>query len=418
MSESFEEICYFDNHLPAELKQYILNFLNVSDMLNLCLVNKSLNEFIGQSHECMKKIWIKFYTFKLKDLESLSWSSRNYEKLKVNRVKKSEHFDFLTDLRQAWRKVLIYNSEFKTIERYINFVESFAESIEELEISDIEILDNDHQICGMKFPKLKRIMFRNVPSTAIEVFLGHNKNLENASFDIAQVVQGKVQLDLLIYKFLENNQKLQHLQLGPHYIKSLFDREDANMSFKFKLSKLFLKFPIIRDESPAISRNVSSFLTHQPNIDWILFWELNDDEILNAAWNGIPSMNHVTFIGLENLFDDSMDLTMEINTHIIHLELLSRKILLSQLRKLLASAPCLQIMHVHTLTRYILEFTARNHQIMRELRYENIDEDVPEIYEQLKATSDEINRSITFKKISFWHEASKPFSVDPIFWHT
>lgn len=412
------EISYFEDHLPAELKQKIVNYLNFSDILSLCLASKTFNEFVGSSHDCMKKFWTKFYSFKLKDLDSLRFSSRCYEKLKVNRLKKSEHYEFLAGLNQPWRKILIYNSEFKNIAQFTELIESFSETIEELEISDIEILSNTSRICTLKFPRLKRIMFRNAPSTAIELFLGCNKSLESAAFDIAQEIGGNMSLDLLIKRFLENNQKLQHLQLGPHYIKSFFDREDANMDMQFKLSKLFLKFPIIRDESEDIVRNVMTFLSQQLKIDWIILWELSDDGILNTVWHELPLLSHVTVVGLEDLLDDSMDVTIEANTNIVHLELLCRKILLSQLKKFLAAAPCLQTLHVHTLTRYILECIVRNHQLLKEVRYENIEEEVPQIYNELKASADDINRSITFKKISFWHEAAKPFSLDPAFWHT
>lgn len=101
--------------LPAEIKRIIFNFLDFSDLINMCAVCKSFNDFIGQSHDVMKRIWIKFYTFKMKDMESLAESSRNYEKLKVNRVHQSEHFQFLIELQKSWKKVLIYNCEFKRI---------------------------------------------------------------------------------------------------------------------------------------------------------------------------------------------------------------------------------------------------------------------------------------------------------------
>lgn len=409
--------------LPAEIKQIIFNYLSLTDLLNLCAVCKPFNDFIGQSPEFMKKIWIKFYTFKMKDVESLSLSSRSYEKLKVNRVQNTDHFRFLTDLGQSWKKTLIYNCEFKRIEIFCDFVESFSESIEEFEISDIEILNNEHRICALKFPCLKRVMFRNVPSSAIEVFLGHNKNMEHAAFDIAQVMEGKMPLDQLTHNFLKYNDRLKHLQLGPHYIKSFFDRENVEMKFGFKLEKLMLKFPIISDESPDIESNVCEFLKNQPKIDWILFLELQNEEILCTAWNQVESLNHLTLVGLEGLFDfeGNMVLGMEPNFNLLHLELLSRKILLSQLRKLLAAAPNLQTLHVHTLTRYLLEFTAKNHQNIRNLTFETFDEEVFEVYEELKATSvDELNKNIELKKVSFWRDVAEKsgFSLDPIFWHS
>lgn len=409
--------------LPAEIKQIIFSYLSLPDLLNLCSVSKSFNDFIGQSHDFMQKIWIKFYTFKMKDLESLSASARNYEKLKVNRVSSSsDHFTFLADLGQPWRKVLIYNCEFKKVETLLNFIESFSETIEELEISDIEILNSDYRICALKFPNLKRVMFRNVPSSAIEAFLGHNKNLENAAFDITQTVERKMPLNQVIHNFLDYNNKLKHLQLGPHYIKSFFDRENVEMKFEFQLEKLMLKFPIISDDSPEIEKNVCEFLKNQQKIDWILFLELQNEAILCTAWNNVKSLNHLTLVGLEGLFDfeGNMELAMEPNFELVQLELLSRKILLSQLRKLLAAAPNLQTLHVHTLTKYVLEFTAKNHQSLRHLTFETFDEEVFEVYEELKATSNEIeiNQNIELKKVSFWRDAADPFTLDPIFWHS
>lgn len=416
--------------LAAEIKQMIFSYLSVPDLLNLCAACKPFNNFIGQSHDFMKKIWIKFYTFKMKDVESLAASLRNYEKLKVNRVKNNEDYKFLADLGQPWKKVLIYNCEFKTIEILYDFIESFSETIEELEISDsivlnvhgkrsfVDNLNDKKTICALKFPCLKRVLIRNVPSTSIEAFLGQNKKLENAAFDIAQEVEGKMPLDQIIHQFLELNDRLKHLQLGPHYIKSFFDRENADMNFQFKLEKLMLKFPIIRDESLEIEQNVCEFLRNQQQIDWILFLELQNEAIFCFAWNNVKSLKHITFVGLEGLFDDDMDLAVEPNFSIVQMELLSRKLLLSQLRKLFAAAPNLETLHVHTLTRYVMEFTAKNHQNLRLLTYETFEEEVFEIYEQLKLSSIEANKQIELKKLSFWKDAAEPFTLDPIFWHT
>lgn len=405
------------NILPAEIKQIIFSYLNVTDLLNICAVCKDFNDFLGQS-DVMKKIWIKFYTFKMKDLESLASSSRSYEKLKVNRVNSSEHFKFLTDLDQSWKKILIYNCEFKQIESFCQFVESFSHSVMELEVSDIEILDNNHGVCPLKFPSLKRIMFRNVPSKIIELFLGYNKNLESASFDIVQVMEGNMPLDQIVHSFLEYNKKLKHCSFGPHYIKSFFDRENVEMKFDFNLEKLMLKFPIIRDESLKIEENVCTFLKNQQKIDWLLFLELQNEAILCTAWNDLRSVDHLTFVGLEGLFDEDMDLAMMPNLNITHIELLSRKILLSQLRKIFLAAPNLMSLHVHSLTKYIMEFTARNHQNIRQMSYETFDEEAFEIYNQLKASSDDVNKKIELKKRNFWRDVAEPtFSLDPIFWH-
>lgn len=416
MSENVNEICYFKDFVPAEVKQIIFDKVNAKDLLNLCLTCKTFDDFIGKSQKCMEKFWIKFYTFKLKDLDSLAESSRHYEKLKVNRVKQNFHFTFLTNLHQKWKKVLIYNCEFKQLQSYVDFIASISESIDELEISDIEILNNEIEVDQIHFPNLRRIMFRNVPSSAIEVYLGLKSNLENASLDIAQPVDGKMSLSELTHKFLKSSNKIKHLQLGPHYIKALFDQEEIDLNYNFTLKKLLLKFSLIRDTSHFIDNNVSHFLKLQPKIDWIVFFEIQSDIVLSTAWNEISKIEHLTFIGLEELFDE-MELSIEINENITQLDLICRKILISQLRKLLKASPNLKILHVHTLTRYVMEFAVKNHKSIQEIRYETIEQEVPDLYHQLKSSSEEINESVEFKKVSFWFDTSNPFSIDPNFWH-
>lgn len=405
--------------LPSEVLEMIFELMSVQDILNLCLTCKLMNEIIGSSRNCMRRLWIKFYTFKLKDLQSLRESERNYEKLKINRVKKNEHFELLSQLFKPWSKMLIYNCEFKQFPQFSNIILNCSETIEELELSDIQILNNEYKVTSIKFSRLQRVMFRNIPSTIIELFLGDNKKLENLAFDIAQEIPDRRPLFDLIGSLLKKTKSLKMLQLGPHYIKSLFDNENFKYdNFEFKLEKLMLKFPIIPDHSELMRDNISNFLQNQSKIDWIIFWELHNDEILSAIWKN-PRISHVTFIGLESLFNDSMNLNLEFNTTIDHIELLSRKLLLSQLKKILKYAPNLRILHVFTLTKYVMECVAKYHFNIRQIRYETIDEEAIEMYEHMKNNGEgDINCKIVFRQVSFWRDAPGQFLVDPKFWHS
>lgn len=417
MSENLENLF---NLLPLEILELVFELLSVQDLLNMCLTCKLMNEIIGCSRNSMQRFWIKFYTFKLKDLQCLSESERNYEKLKINRVKENDHFEFLHQLLKPWSKILIYNCEIKQFPQLSKVLQNCSDTIEELELSDIQILNNEYQIPSINFSRLQRVMFRNVPSTIIELFLGNNVQLGNLAFDIVQEISRQRSLSELVTTLLKNTKSLKMLQLGPHYIKNLFDSENfVPESFEFKLEKLMLKFPIIPENSELIMDNISKFLLNQSNIDWIVFWELHNDEILSTIWNKKPTISHITFIGLESLFDDSMDLKLEPNIRIDQIELLSRKLLLSQLRKILKSAPNLRILHVFSLTKYVMECIAKSHFNIREIRYETIDEEVSELYENLiKSGEDDINCRISSRQVSFWRDAPGQFLVDPKFWHS
>lgn len=410
----------FLKELPQEIKENIFKYLNLTDILNLSLSSKYLNNSIGQSKCCMRKIWIKFYSFNLKDLESLNESARRYEKLKINRVNRDDHFEYLINLTQSnWRKVLIYNCEFKKFETFYKLISLICDKIEELEISDIEILSYQNYENSLKFPLLKRFMFRNMPLKAIELF-AKSESLENAAFDIVTQVSDGRDLHKITYKILNSSSRLRQLQLGPQYIKALFGEQDKNFNFPFKLQNLLLKFSIVNDlpEFEFAGENISTFLTHQSSVKWLIFMELQNDTVLTTAWNSMPHLQHISFVGLEELFGNSeMTFDINLNLKLTQLDLISRKVLISQLRKFLKSAPHLQILHLKTVNKHMMEFIAKNHANIHTLFYEHVDEDAMELYEKLKILNEEeLNRNITLIQKSFWFNQTNPFSLDPTFW--
>lgn len=394
-----ENFNYLEN-LPYELKENIFKNLNLNDFLTLTLVSKSLNEAVGHSNCCMSKIWIKFYSFKLKDLSSLKNSMRSYEKLKINRVKSDEHFTFIAGLKQNFKKVLIYNCEFKCFSLFYDLIESFAETIEELEISDVEILSYNREATPLKFPSLKRFMFRNLPLYAIKIFTLSSKKLKNASFDIPQGFDQSHALQKITCEILKASPKLKLLQLGPQYIKEVFLEEK---NFDFKLNYLLLKFPIVSDLSESEIEIISRFLSTQTNLKWLALMELQNDEILKCAWN--LGLTRVSLIGLEELM--KFEIETESST-ITHIDIFARKVLISQLRMLIKAAPRVTTIHVKLLNEHMFNFLAKNSSIQT-LFYENAEESALNSYEEYK-------NQLKLIKSSFWFNNENPFSLDPIFW--
>lgn len=403
--------------IPEKAKNLILDQLSVAELLNLCLVSKSTNGIVGNSPKCMQRIWIKFNALELKDLNSLKLSTRKYQKIKVNNVKTVNNSELLASLQFPWRKVLIFNCVFENVELYEKLIASFAETIEELELSDIHVRYREHKIGQMKFPNLQRLLFRNVPAPVIEAFIGNNTKLENASFNIAEDIEGKRPKVSMIECFLRNNKKLTHLQLGPQYIKNLFESIDIDVKFQFNLSELLLKFPLVRDFSRNVEFNVSEFLCHQTNIEWIMMYELSSDLVIRTVWSQLPSLNRITLVGIENLLEGSMQLAMRPSNQIVHLDLLFSKIRVDHLKKLLLATPCLKILQLRILTKNILQAVVQNHRFVEEIRYKYIEEGVFDVYEELKIVGN-INTSASLRQFDFWSDKLNPFSINPVFWHS
>jgi hypothetical protein len=405
--------------LPIEIKEEIFTYLSASDILNLTLVCRNFNESIGQSRKCMNRFWIKFYSFNLKDLDCLKASVRNYEKLKINRVSREDHFHYLIELQQQWRKILVYNCEFKHFHVYKMLIESFAGSVEEFEISDIEVLCYDEPTTTklqLDFPSLKRIMFRNMPSRTMEIFLASSACLVNAAFDIPQEVEGSMTLHDITYEILRNSSRLQHLQLGPLYIKALFGEEEKEIKFNFRLKNLLLKFPIASDLPEFSYAQIADFIKSQPSINWFVAMELRNDQVLKAVWNDLKYAEQISFFGLEELFDFDMEFDVtEPNTTVKKLSLISRKVLISHLNKLLKSSPLITSIHTKTLNRHMLNAIAKNHFGIKTLFYEHIEEEAVDFYRQLKQSDEDANKNIELIQRSFWF-CDNPFSIDPYFW--
>lgn len=408
-------------NLPIEIKDQVFKYLNTNDIISLTLVSKNLNESVGHCRKCMERFWIKFYSFNLKDLDSLENSCRHYVKLKINRIKNAEHLDFLINLNQFWKKILIYNVEFKYAERYIKLIRAFADQVEELEITDIEILTYEtFEDKRIKFPSLKRVMFRNMPSKAIEIFLGCcDSQLEVAAFDIAHEVKGFRSLKEIMCDFLMESKKLKHLQLGPNYIRALFSGDEFLPVFSFKLSHLLLKFPIANDLSEDSFPQIITFLRSQPCVEWLITMELLNDDVLHVIWNEMHSLKRVSFVGLVELFDLEMGFALEPKLSVKKIDLISRKVLISQLGKILRAAPCAESLHVCLLNRHMMNTIAKESSSVKDLFYEHIEEDVIDFYRQLQTSEDEnnLNKNIKLSQKSFWfHENENPFSLDPLFW--
>lgn len=415
-SENFDNVSI----LPAEIKSIIFKDFVPREVLDLSLVSKAWYNSLGKIPECMDRIWLKFYSFRIKNIESLQLTTRNYEKLKVNLLRTEKDFHTVSDLQICWKKVLIYNSEFASKEIYNQFIESLAESVVELEISDVKIKANSVIDVEFEFHMLKRLFFRNDPSTALEVFLGKTKSLESLSFDIIQEVpESSMTMNTVIMEFLKFNTKLTHLQLGPNMIKSIFAQDDIKDDLKFQLKTLLLKFSMVGNLPEEIQENIKSFILSQSSLEWIFLWELKDEEILIKLWNELPNLKRVTFSKLEILFEDPMMLLLNPNENITQLDLHCKLLPMNQLKRILGPnvAPNLANLYLQKLEQPEMEYAARTLHNLRTLEYEFIDEDVEEFYTNLKNSTEEaINRDITIKRRIIFDELIAPFALMPLFW--
>ena len=412
----------FDNVsiLPAEIKSFIFKDFVSREILDLSLVSKSWYNSLGKITECMDKIWLKFYSFRIKNIESLQLTTRNYEKLKVNLLRTEKEFKTVSDLQICWKKVLIYNSEFASKEIYNQFIQSFAETVVELEISDVKIKVNNVINVEFEFPMLRRLFFRNDPATALEVFLGKTNSLESLSFDIIQEVpEPSMTMNTVVMEFLKFNTKLTHLQLGPNMIKSIFAQADIKDDLKFQLKTLLLKFSMVGNLTVEIQENVENFILAQTSLEWIFLWELKDEQILIKLWNELPNLKRITFSKLEILFEDPMMLLLNPNENITQLDLHCKLLPLNQLKRVLGPnvAPNLTTLYLQKLEQPEMEYAARTLQNLKTLEYEFIDEDVEDFYTNMKTSGDEtINRDITIKRRLIFDELVAPFALMPLFW--
>lgn len=147
-------------------------------MLEASLVSTSWSDFIAESRKCMKKVDVKiigrshFLSGRqneiVKALEFLSASGRRYENFthfaQRPGLLTSEVINFLESKKGRWKKVKVWSEKFKNFDQVREFLSTFSESVENLDLRNISVVETSIDGFEAEFSctKLKSLSLCNV----------------------------------------------------------------------------------------------------------------------------------------------------------------------------------------------------------------------------------------------------------------
>lgn len=334
--------------LNEDIHRFVLQHLDFCDVLKGSLVSQFWYHTIGSSRECTDKLIYSIDTEH--QMRALTWSLRQYEHFKVIPFNLREVASVILNFKvKSMRINELYGKKIEHSD-YINFIESFARTVEYLTFCDVTTENSNRTLRVVDFCKLKKLHFTYTNRTALWILLGNNPQLNHVVISSnnlsAHDEEEFLRHDNVIIKFLRKNNKIKELCLLNLEHTFLYDISlciNTIQSFTFT-TNFMLKSTHVRD-------NFLKFLSAQPNLEKIHVMCCQNKRILVDIWNSAKSVKH--FIIDCNIHEDISSSDLQKNSFIEEIDfyLTSSLIVIFFLR----ASPNIKYLKVRQLSKYLLE---------------------------------------------------------------
>lgn len=353
--------------LSIDVLPLIFQHLSVRDILSLSQVSTLCEEVLGDSKECMKKIWLRFYP-PLNDVESLLRSKRKYQNFKIQRKFPEKCVPVFNTHR--WRQVMIRDCNDIDDKIFVDL----AKTVEEIDIWNVTVTS----ACPIDFPRLKKLEC-NLETASLSMFCGKNPALKEVNFT------SNTELDVAdvdVEAFLESNPQIETLELVSANLNRMFKAECFADLLKLKKLKVSIDF---KNNDKEI---FFKFIRCQTSLQEIIVQNCYDMAMLSDMMK--ESLSCKVLRLLQNPFRYSV--FHNILPNVIELELPQ---IIGFKDMLFRCFPNLQILCLNSvLSQETLSFIAHNLHSIRILKAKSISLDVQIYYESIKSIYTDINPNI------------------------
>lgn len=266
----------------------LFQHLSVRDILQLSQVSIFCEQAIGDSKECMKKVWLRFYP-PLNDVGSLVESRRKYQNFKVQRTM-PEACEQVFKMHQ-WRGAMVRDDITMDINLLTTLLEHLATTtVEQLDIWDVAIAESSKEVAPIDFPCLRKLEYNLSTPKTFAVFLGKNPRLREVklssnSSHFSDPIDEFIEPENIIDKFFEKNPQIENLELksitGMFRIKSKASLRVKRLSFEGDLTN-------------GEEENFIKFIENQICLRDILIQGSNNSRTLDELTNALRSCNALT----------------------------------------------------------------------------------------------------------------------------
>lgn len=264
------------------LNELILQHLDVSEILNLSTLSKSWYREIGTSKTCMKKL----------KLSLKYWKSINKQQQQVEKI------DLLKNITRNFQHITIDCRFDKNLSmEFWSTLEYLANTLITLKIKSIKI-ENPTSI---HLPKLQELKLVYVPINVRNVLMRSScvfKSLKLKLVSPLNWMKGNSPPDLdsvtSISTLLDNNEKLESLELHGGVQYSYFFDKDISELTKFKLKNFKIKSDMrLSLISEKTENNLIKFLTTQSSSLESIFIDVCRQHVIEHIFNQMPHLETI-----------------------------------------------------------------------------------------------------------------------------
>lgn len=389
----------------CDVQDLIFQHFSVDELLDLSFVSRSYYKSIGNSNAAMKKVWLnigdRFNEPNREDLKAFRASERKYQNFKMSEIENG--LQILLFPKRQWKRGQVDIQSFVNYRDYVNLLQVFNETIEELEIFDMDIEHVEYRHEPLEFKKLRKLRVGFVTSLAMIPFMQNIGKLRELILeDIRDSnVKGCESSEEIIKKFLKFQPQLTHLSFSADAFKKTF-RDSKDFDFKLKYLLVEYSGNSENEESKNLLQNFQSFIESQKNLQWLTLSEWTNVDVIKTVFSS-SNINRLSF----DYFDgdskkiDTTSLEITENHSINCIDFECEKLELNWLKVFLKAAPKVETLYFFHVSQEVFEFLLSNLKHLETLKYCSIFNDLDDVYRRMKKESSEI-RNVKIEEKKFF----------------
>lgn len=411
--------------IPVEIRQLILSYLPVPDLLSASLVSKLWLESIGTSAAFKKGIIIKVHSWNNQAPPVVKDSVRDYENLSITDFEITS--SILKGLRDKnWKRVTISIGTVSSQKSFIKLMQTFA-TVKHLKVLSTHIskLNSDHH--PIVLPDLEHLVLSDVTLDLFDVLIAKQPSLKSLSLRFVSCdIASPRRVGEALAEFFTLNEQLKDLEINYLVTNDLFLVDIAKDS-KMKLRALTVGLDNTTSEARGhIEQFVQSqgenlellklvlhqkFIKNGPN-EWG-YWnrerenenEFNSGDvfILFNSWNSLVSLKTIVIRFLRNSTEVEVSrellktLKRNVTVTSLHVQFMNVTAPASIVLEIMKLSPNLHTLYVTKLTPAVVRYAAGNLMALRNLQCFSFEGECQQEYDQLKAARKDVNNFIVIK---------------------
>ncbi|CRL06400.1 CLUMA_CG019180, isoform A [Clunio marinus] len=301
---------------PSEITAKIFNYLDTKDILAASEVSKSWYNFIADSSHCLRKVKLNFNAKMIADGEGIDNcisimenNRRSYENIDITGIFFRNVMQALDMMKTStrWKNMNMKISSFDSRMDYSIYFNTFANTMEDLRMENIRVLNNNHDAVArdLSFPKLKVLQAYNIEPAIIEDVFRNITTLDKlilGSYYLTEKAKDN------IVKLLKSNKDLKILELSYSCFDDVMATENINEGIQFKLEKMYIggDFFNCYNYQDCIRNNFINFLASQrESLTTLVFDAWMGLDILKMIYQ-LPNLKFLC-IGNMHIVNESID---------------------------------------------------------------------------------------------------------------